>query len=184
MYALFERFWKFVSQSYERNTIFRVRERIIIRGEMHFSKEWKDFGNSYHNLTNGYLEWEVGNFFPVGEKGGGGAHVRYRRAIQFPEKLVPIFPISDTGRPRSGEKFPVGGGRKNDRRQTRSLLIPSGEDFSNFLDSARIQLEYRFAPFPRREFSLVHRSLRGEERQIFETCVYIYIYLSLPSKLS
>ena len=56
MYTLFERFWKFVSQSYERNTIFRVRERIIIRGEMHFSKEWKDFGNSYHNLTNGYLE--------------------------------------------------------------------------------------------------------------------------------
>ena len=161
----------------------RERERIIIRDALFERVEgfWKFVSQSYERIFR-VRGWKF--FSCWRERGGGVAHVRYRRAIQFPEKLVPIFPISDTGRPRSGEKFPVGGGRKNDRRQTRSLLIPSGEDFSNFLDSARIQLEYRFAPFPRREFSLVHRSLRGEERQIFETCVYIYIYLSLPSKLS
>lgn len=78
-----------------------------------------------------YTGWK---FFRLGEKGGA----RYRGAIQFPEKLVPIFPISDTGRPRSGEKFPVGGGER-----------VTGDGLASFNSLALNSIWRRFFEFPR-----------------------------------
>ena len=87
MYALFERFWKFVSQSYERNTIFRVRERIIIRDALFERVEgfWKFVSQSYERIFR-MRGWKF--FSCWRERGGGSAR-----------SLSPRNPISRETRP-------------------------------------------------------------------------------------
>ena len=148
---------------------------------MHFSK---DFGNSYHNLTNGYLEWEVGNFFPVGEKGGGERTFVIAAQSNFPRNSSRFFQfqIRDV---RDLEKNSPSV-EEEEWQETDSLALNSKRgrffEFSRFCSNTT-RIPFR-AFSPTWIFARASLPSRGGKANIWNVCIYIYICLCLPSYLN